>query len=143
MAGPLPASWSPRLLSLLRIIAAFLLITHGTQKLFGFPASEPQAPVPLVSLFGLAGVIETFGGLLLLLGLFTRPIAFLVAGEMAAAYFIAHAPRGFWPILNRGEAPVLLCFIFLYLASAGAGVWSLDARRNRISDDGSVARPPA
>jgi len=135
MAGPLPPSWSPRLLSVLRIMAALILMAHGTQKLFGFPASEPQPPVPLVSLFGLAGVIETFGGLLLLLGLFTRPIAFVVAGEMATAYFMAHAPRGFWPILNRGEVPVLLCFIFLYLASAGAGVWSLDARRKPIPTD--------
>jgi putative oxidoreductase len=131
MTGPIPASWSPRLLSVLRIIAAFILITHGSQKLFGFPASEPQPTVALFSLFGLAGVLETFGGLLLLLGLFTRPLAFVLSGEMATAYFMAHAPRGFWPILNHGEPPVLLCFIFLYLASAGGGGWSLDAARNR------------
>ena len=131
MAGPVPASWSPRLLSVLRIMAALVLIAHGTQKLFGVPADEPQTPVPLLSLFGLAGVLETFGGSLLLLGLFTRPLAFIVSGEMATAYFMAHAPRGFWPILNHGEVPVLLCFIFLYLAAAGGGVWSLDARRSR------------
>ena len=131
MAGPDPGSWSPRLLSLLRIMAAFVLMAHGTQKLFSFPSSEPQPTVPLFSLFGLAGVLETFGGLFLLLGLFTRPLAFVLSGEMATAYFMAHAPRGFWPILNRGEVPVLLCFIFLYLAAAGGGVWSVDAWRVR------------
>jgi putative oxidoreductase len=131
MAGPIPASWSARLLSVLRIVAAFLLIAHGTQKLFGWPANEPQQTVELMSRYGVAGVLETFGGVLLLLGLLTRPVAFVLAGEMAAAYFIAHAPRGFWPILNRGEVPVLLCFIFLYLAAAGGGPWSLDAARER------------
>jgi putative oxidoreductase len=135
MTGPIPASWSPRLLSVLRIVAAFVLIAHGTQKLFGFPATEPQSPVPLVSLFGLAGVLETFGGLLLLLGLFTRPLAFVLSGEMATAYFMFHAPRGFWPILNHGEPPVLLCFIFLFLASAGGGVWGLDSLRSRARSD--------
>jgi putative oxidoreductase len=111
----------------LRIVAAFLLIAHGTQKLFGFPAgAEPQPPVELFSRLGGAGVLETFGGPLLLLGLFTRPVAFVLAGEMAFAYFIAHAPRNFWPLLNQGEPPVLLCFIFLYLAAAGGGVWALD-----------------
>jgi putative oxidoreductase len=131
VGGPLPASWSAHLLSVLRIVAAFLFIAHGSQKLFGWPASEPQQTVELMSRFGLAGVLETFGGLLLLLGLFTRPVAFVLAGEMAAAYFIAHAPQGFWPILNRGELPVLFCFIFLYLAAAGGGPWSLDAARRR------------
>jgi putative oxidoreductase len=131
MRGPIPPSWSPRLLSLLRIVAAFLFMAHGTQKLFGWPASEPQKSVELMSLHGLAGALETFGGLLLLLGLFTRPIAFVLAGEMAVAYFMAHAPRGFWPILNRGELPVLFCFLFLYLASTGGGPWSLDAARDR------------
>jgi putative oxidoreductase len=131
MRGPIPASWSARLLSILRIVAAFLFIAHGTQKLFGWPADEPQQRVELLSLFGLAGVLETFGGLLLLLGLFTRPVALLLAGEMAVAYFMAHAPRGFWPLLNRGEVPVLFCFLFLYLAAAGGGPWSLDAARTR------------
>jgi putative oxidoreductase len=131
MRGTIPPSWSARLLSLLRIVAAFLFMAHGIQKLFGWPASEPQKTVELMSLFGLAGVLETFGGLLLLLGLFTRPVAFVLAGEMAVAYFMAHAPRGFWPILNRGELPVLFCFLFLYLAAAGGGPWSLDAARDR------------
>jgi putative oxidoreductase len=109
------------------------LSVHGAwhPKLFGWPASEPQKTVELMSLFGLAGVLETFGGLLLLLGVFTRPVAFVLAGEMAVAYFMAHAPRGFWPILNRGELPVLFCFLFLYLAAIGAGPWSLDAARDR------------
>jgi putative oxidoreductase len=115
----------------LRIIAAFVYLAHGTQKLFGWPADEPRRPVELFSLMGLAGVIETFGGLLLLLGLFTGPVAFLLSGEMAAAYFIAHASRGFWPLLNRGELPVIFCFLFLYFAAVGPGPWSLDAVRRK------------
>lgn len=134
MRGPLPPSWSARLLSVLRIVAALLFMAHGTQKLFGWPASEPQKTVELMSLFGVAGVLETFGGLLLLLGLFTRPVAFLLAGEMAVAYFMVHAPQGFWPILNRGELAALYCFLFLYLAAAGGGLWSLDAARARGTD---------
>jgi putative oxidoreductase len=102
-------------------------MAHGTQKLFGWPADEPQQTVDLMSQAGLAGILETFGGLLLLLGLLTRPVAFILAGEMAVAYFMAHAPRGFWPIVNRGELPVLFCFLFLYLAAVGAGPWSMDA----------------
>ena len=135
MRSLLPPSWSPFLLSALRIVAAFLLMGHGTQKLFGWPTEEPQPTAPLMSLMGLAGLLETFGGLLLLFGLFTRPVAFLLAGEMAVAYFKAHAPRGFWPILNHGELPALLCFVFLYLAAAGPGRWSLDAlrARNRVN----------
>lgn len=129
MRGPVPARWGGHLLSVLRIIAAFLFIAHGTQKLFGWPASEPRDTAPLLSLMGLAGVLETFGGLLLLVGLFTRPVAFLLAGEMAVAYFKAHAPRGLWPILNNGEVAVLFCFLFLYLAAVGGGPWSLDALR--------------
>jgi putative oxidoreductase len=131
MRGPIPESWGAHLLSILRMIAAFLYIAHGTQKLFGWPADEPQRPVELLSLMGLAGVIETFGGLLLLLGLFTRPVAFLLSGEMAAAYFIAHASRGFWPLLNRGELPVIFCFLFLYFAAVGPGPWSLDTALTR------------
>jgi putative oxidoreductase len=130
MRSPIPPSWAGRLLSVLRIAAALVFMAHGTQKLFAWPADEPQAAVPLLSLMGLAGVLETFGGLLLALGLFTRPVAFVLAGEMAVAYFMAHAPRGFWPILNKGELPVLFCFLFLYLAAAGGGTWSLDDRRS-------------
>ena len=133
MDGPIPARWAPYLLSVLRIVVAFLFIVHGTQKLVGFPSLEPRAGVALLSLLGLAAVIETFGGLLMLLGLFTRQVAFILAGEMATAYFLSHVPRGFWPLLNRGEPAVLFCFTWLYFAAAGAGPWSLDALRTRRS----------
>jgi putative oxidoreductase len=127
--GPLPARWAPYLQSVLRIVAAFTFITHGTQKLFAFPTANPTAStVPLASLPGLAGVLETFGGLLLLLGLFTRPVAFVLAGEMAVAYFMVHWPRSFWPILNGGEPALLFCFIWLFFAAAGPGPLSLDAK---------------
>jgi len=127
MTGPIPPRWAPYLQSVLRIVVAFLFVTHGVQKLFGVPSTGPRAPVLLLSLGGTASVLETFGGSLLLIGLFTRPVAFLVAGEMAVAYFMRHAPRGFWPILNQGEAAVLFAFIWLYFAAAGPGPWSLDA----------------
>ena len=129
MNGPIPSRWSPYLLSVLRIVAAFTFITHGTQKLFAFPVLELRNPVPLLSLFGVAGALELVGGSLLLLGLFTRPVAFLLSGEMAVAYFVAHASRSFWPILNGGEVVVLFCFLWLFLAAAGPGPWSLDALR--------------
>jgi putative oxidoreductase len=131
MDGPIPGRWAPYLQSVLRIVAAFLFIAHGTQKLFGVPSAGPRASVELISLLGLAGVLETFGGILLLLGLATRPVAFILAGEMAAAYFMSHAPRAFWPLLNRGEPATLFCFTWLYFAAAGAGPWSLDALRGR------------
>lgn len=121
----------PRVLSVLRMVAAFLFMSHGTQKLFGFPASEPRDPAALFSLMGIAGVLEVFGGLLLLLGLLTRPVAFVLAGEMAVAYFRSHAPQGFWPLLNRGELAALYCFLFLYFAAVGGGLWSLDALWSR------------
>jgi putative oxidoreductase len=124
---PLPERWVPQLLSVLRIVTAFLFIAHGTQKLFGFPTSQPGTPVELGSLIGMAGILETFGGALLLVGLLSRPIAFLLSGEMAVAYFLRHSPQGFWPALNGGELAVLYCFLFLFLAAAGPGVWSLDA----------------
>lgn len=124
--NPLPTPWGARLLSVLRIVAAFLFIPHGTQKLFGMPAAAPRDPVSLLSLQGVAGTLETFGGLLVLLGLFTRPVAFVLAGEMAVAYFLRHAPQGFWPLLNRGELAALYCFLYLYLAAVGGGPWSLD-----------------
>lgn len=118
--------WPPRLLSILRIVTAFLFIQHGSMKLLGFPPSEAFAGLKLFSLIGFAGALELFGGLLVLLGFFTRPVAFILSGEMAFAYFMAHAPHGFFPILNRGELAVLYCFVFLYLAVAGGGVWSVD-----------------
>ena len=126
--------WSPRLLSVLRIVTAFLFIQHGSMKLLGFPPSEVFAGVKLFSLIGFAGVLELFGGLLILLGLFTRPVAFILSGEMAFAYFMAHAPHGFYPMLNHGELAVLYCFVFLYLAAAGGGVWSVDQIRGRRSE---------
>ena len=118
-------SWSPRLLSVLRIVSGFMFMAHGDQKWLGFPV-PPNSPVTLMSLSGVAGLLELGGGLLLLLGLFTRPVAFLLSGEMAFAYFVAHAPNGFWPLLNRGELAALYCFVFLYLSAAGGGPWSLD-----------------
>jgi putative oxidoreductase len=117
--------WSPRVLSVLRIVTAFLFMQHGGQKLFGFLAPSPAAH-PLLSLIGVAGILEFFGGLLLLIGLFSRPVAFLLSGQMAVAYFMAHAPQGFWPLLNRGELAALYSFVFLYLAVAGGGSWSVD-----------------
>jgi putative oxidoreductase len=119
------AGWAPQLLSVLRIITAFLFMQHGGEKLFSFPAPF-QFHLQAFSLIWFAGVLEVFGGGLVLLGLFTRPVAFLLSGEMAIAYFMMHAPHGFWPLLNHGEAAVFYCFTFLYLASAGGGAWSLD-----------------
>jgi putative oxidoreductase len=119
------ATWTPRVLSVLRIVTAFLFIAHGTQKLFNYPAS-PNGAVAINSMMGVAGILEVFGGFLLLLGLFTRPVAFLLSGQMAVAYFMVHVPSGFLPLVNRGEAAVLYCFIFLFLAVAGGGEWSVD-----------------
>ena len=121
--------------SLLRIVAGFLFAQHGAQKLFGWFGGQQVETV--MSMMGIAGVLEFFGGILIILGLFTRPVAFILSGEMAVAYFTAHLPRGFWPVMNQGEAAVLFCFIFLFFAAHGAGRWSLDdtlARRR-------VARP--
>lgn len=117
-------AWAPRLLSVLRIVTAFLFMEHGTSKLFHYPAG--MGHIPLFSLIGLAAILETFGGGLVLLGLFTRPVAFILSGEMAVAYFMAHAPNGFWPLLNHGEAAVFYCFAFLYFAAAGGGSWALE-----------------
>jgi putative oxidoreductase len=126
-------SWAPYLLSILRILAAFLFMQVGTAKLFAFPGAimPSGGTAPIGSLPGIAGILETFGGLLLLVGLFTRPVAFLLSGEMAVAYFYAHAPQGFWPVLNQGAPAVLYCFLWLYLSAAGGGPWSLDARRGK------------
>ena len=126
--------WAPRVLSILRIVTAFLYIAHGTQKFFGFPGAGGGPPIDLMTLRGASSILETFGGALLLVGLFTRPVAFILSGHMAFAYFMAHAPQGFWPLLNRGELAIMFCFVFLYLAAAGGGPWSLDAafRRNRV-----------
>lgn len=124
-------SWAPHLLSILRIVTAFLFMQVGTAKLFAFPGAimPGGGTAPLASLPGIAGALETFGGLLLLLGLFTRPVSFLLSGEMAVAYFYAHAPQGFWPVLNQGALAAVYSFIFLYLSAAGGGPWGLDALR--------------
>ncbi|HEV8263534.1 MAG TPA: DoxX family protein [Gemmatimonadales bacterium] len=124
-------SWAPHLRSVLRIFAAFLFIQVGTGKILAFPGAimPGGGTAPLTSLAGIAGILETVGGLLLLFGLFTRPVAFLLSGEMAVAYFYGHAPGGFWPVLNMGTDAVLYCFLWLYFSAAGAGPWSVDARR--------------
>ncbi|MEO7993374.1 MAG: DoxX family protein [bacterium] len=135
--------WAPQLLSVLRIIAAFLFIQSGTTKLFAFPMGMPpdgKAVTDFTSQVGVGGLLETFGGLLLLLGLFTRPTAFVLSGMMAVAYFQFHAPGGFWPVINGGMPAILFCFIWLYIAAAGAGPWSIDAllaRRAAPSEHGT------
>jgi len=126
MESTLQSVWAPRLLSILRIVAALIFMEHGTQKLLGFPVSERAAP-ELLSLSGIAGILELVGGALLVLGLFTRPVAFILSGEMAVAYWMAHAPQSFFPVNNGGDAAILYCFVFLYLFAAGGGPWSLDA----------------
>ena len=116
--------WQPQVLGVLRIVTALLFIEHGTAKLFGFPHVAMFDNLQLFSLLGLAGVLEFVGGILLLLGVLTRPAAFILSGEMAFAYFMAHAPKGFFPIVNQGELAALYCFVFLYLAVAGGGAFS-------------------
>jgi putative oxidoreductase len=121
------SAWSPRVLSVLRIASALLFMQHGTMKLLDYPPSGQYADLKLMSIVGVAGILELFGGALLLIGLYTRPVAFILSGMMAVAYFMAHSPRGFFPILNDGELAALYCFVFLYLAFAGGGAWSADA----------------
>jgi putative oxidoreductase len=129
LTGGRAAALVPYALAALRIMAALLLIQHGLQKYFGFPVASERGLVDPLSLMGLAGALELAGGLLVLVGLVTRPAAFLLSGEMAVAYFMAHAPRGFYPIVNQGELAILFCFVFLFLSAAGAGALSLDRVR--------------
>jgi len=124
-------SWAPRMLSVLRIMSGLLVLQHGTGKLLKFPAGAVPPTFNLNSMPGYAGFIELVCGILLVIGLFTRPAAFLVSGMAAVAYFYAHAPQGFFPILNRGELIALYCFVFLYIAAAGPGPWSIDAQRRK------------
>jgi len=131
-------SWAPYLLSILRVVAAFTFLQVGTAKLFGLPAEVMPGggTAALASLPGIAGLLEVVGGPLMLVGLFTRPVAFVLAGEMAVAYFLGHAPQGFWTVLNNGAPAVLFCFVWLYLSAAGPGPWSIDALRGRKAAGG-------
>jgi putative oxidoreductase len=124
--GPEQA-WTSRVLSVLRIVTAFLFMMHGSAKILHLPYQPEFNDVQLFSLIGIGGLLELIGGLLLLIGLFTRAVAFILSGEMAVAYFMFHAPTAFLPLLNEGDAAVLFCFVFLYLAFAGPGPWSVDA----------------
>lgn len=122
------SAYAPQALAILRIVTALLFIAHGTQKLFNFLPGQ-MGGVELMSLFGLAAILETVGGLAILLGVFTRPVAIILAGEMAVAYWMAHAPQSPFPVNNGGDAAILFCFVFLYLVFAGPGSWSIDGRR--------------
>ncbi len=129
-AGIIPSSWSGPILSVLRIITGLLFLAHGTAKIIQWPYVDMfKDGVPLASLFGIGGILEIIGGLLIVIGLFTRITAFVLSGMMAVAYFMFHAPASFYPIINQGELAILYCFVFLYFAAQGAGPWSVDARR--------------
>jgi putative oxidoreductase len=121
------AAWAPRALSVLRIITGLMIIEHGMAKLLGWPVVAAFAQLRLFSLLGLAGTLELVGGVLLILGLFTQPAAFILSGEMAVAYFMVHAPRSFFPLINGGSLAIIYCFACLYLSTAGGGPWSVDA----------------
>jgi putative oxidoreductase len=127
------ARYSPQLLAILRIVTALLFMEHGTQKLFGFPPLPMPAPDGMGTLMLIAGLLEFFGGLLILVGFLTRPTALILSGQMAVAYFMGHAPSGFFPATNMGDAAILFCFVFLYLVFAGPGAWSVDAARSRAT----------
>jgi len=121
------ATWSPRMLSVLRAMTGLLFLEHGTQKFVAFPSAGPD----LTPLLIVQGLLELVGGILMVIGLFTRPVAFILAGDMAVAYFMRHAPRGFFPQVNGGQLAILFCFVFLYLFVAGGGAWSVDQYRAR------------
>ena len=125
---PSPSRWTSRMLSVLRIVAGLMFLSAGTTILFGFPPSpKPMPPIPVMSQLGIGAILELLGGLAITLGVFTRPVAFVLAGEMAVAYFQFHYPQSFFPTVSNGVPAVLYCFLFLYLMFAGAGVWSIDA----------------
>ncbi|MEA3061683.1 MAG: putative oxidoreductase [Sphingomonadales bacterium] len=132
---------APILLGLLRIVAGLLFLSHGLVKLFGFPPDAQPGPQPFLTLFGIGGLVELVAGGLIALGLLTRPAAFLASGEMAVGYWMYHAPKGFYPAVNGGDAAILYCFLFLYLVAAGPGAFSLDAAigRRKVVDPGSSA----
>jgi putative oxidoreductase len=123
--------WQPQALALLRIFAALLFLEHGTAKLFHFPVPQPGVPDQLPTLLLAAAIIELVGGVLVTLGIFTRLAAFIMSGEIAVGYFMLHFPKSFWPLVNQGEAAILYCFVFLYIAAAGPGAWSIDGARSR------------
>ncbi len=127
--------FSAEIYALLRIVAGFMFLMHGTQKLFGWPGQGDT--VELISLMGLAGIVEFVGGILIMIGLFASIAAFIASGQMAVAFFMAHSPEHWNPLLNNGELSVLYCFLFLYIAARGAGKWSIDAERNRQAHDHS------
>ncbi|GLR46115.1 hypothetical protein GCM10007880_66330 [Mesorhizobium amorphae] len=129
MLDTVNVKWTPRVLAILRIMTALLFLEHATMKFLQFPAAIPGVPYPLPAIMLVAGTIEVITALLMLVGFYTRLAAFIASGEMAAAYFMAHAPQGFWPALNFGEPAILFCFIFLYLALAGGGAWAIDSAR--------------
>jgi len=128
MASPLPPNMANYALAALRIITALLFIAHGTQKLFGYPAPPPSGLPPVMSLFWIGAILEAVGGLLILVGFYSRAVGFVLAGEMAVAYFMFHAPRSFFPLLNGGDAAVLFCFVFLYIAVVGPGAFAINRR---------------
>jgi putative oxidoreductase len=131
-AAHLQSVWAPRALALLRIVTAILFMEHGGQKLLGFPPPDHGMP-ELLSLLGVGGILELVGGFFILIGLFTRPVAFVLSGEMAVAYWMVHAPKAIYPALNGGDAAILYCFIFLYLVFAGPGAFSVDGARGDSS----------
>lgn len=131
------SAYTPQAMAILRIVAGLLFLEHGTQKLLGFPPPMPGMPADLPPMLLAAGVLELVGGLLFIIGLFIRPVAFVLSGMMAVAYFMAHGSKGFFPALNGGDPAILFCFIFLYFACAGAGPWSADSAR------AAKAAPPA
>ena len=128
--------YRPHALAALRIVTGLIFMAHGTQKLLAFPAAPASGQPAILSLSGIGGVMELVGGLLIVLGLFTRPVAFLLSGEMAVAYWMFHAQRSFFPVLNKGDAAILYCFVFLYFVAAGPGSWAVDIRR------GAEPEPP-
>lgn len=139
---PSRSPWTSRVLSIYRIIAGVIFVSSGTMKLFNVPAMPPgQPPIELMSQVGIGGVLEVVGGILIVLGLFTRPTAFILSGMMAVAYFTAHFPNGFWPIQNQGELAALYCFLFLYLSARGPGRYSLDAVVFRKHMEADLRRP--
>jgi putative oxidoreductase len=127
--NPLLGNYSPYIYAILRIIVGLSFALHGSQKVFGFPGDKP--PLPITSFMGFGGLIELVCGLLIALGLYASYAAFIASGEMAVAYFMLHASKGFLPIINQGELAILYCFIFLYIAAHGSGIWSLDAAIGR------------